>query len=63
MCGLQAANALLKRGTVVGAEGSGMQHRVIPIRADEPQVVLGRALNRLVMEPLEAIGLRWPWLR
>ena len=40
-----------------------MQHRVIPIRADEPQVLLGRALNRLVMDPLDAIGVRWPWLR
>ena len=39
-----------------------MQHRVIPIRADEPQVVLGRALNKLVMDPLEAAGIRWPWL-
>ena len=40
-----------------------MQHRVIPIRADEPQVLLGRALNRLVMDPPDAIGVRWPWLR
>ncbi len=63
VCGLEAANALLKRRIVGGIEGSGIQHRVIPIRADEPQVLLGRALNRLVMDPLEAIGVRWPWLR
>ena len=63
VCGLEAANALLQRGIVCGTEGSGMQHRVIPIRADEPQVLLGRALNRLVMDPLDAIGVRWPWLR
>ena len=37
-------------------------HAVLPIRADEPQVVLGRALNKLVMDPLESIGMRLPWL-
>jgi hypothetical protein len=37
-------------------------HSVLPIRADEPQVVLGRALNKLVMDPLESIGMRLPWL-
>ena len=63
VCGLEAANSLLRRGIV---RGSGLprsrQHPVIPIRADEPQVVLGRALNKLVMDPLEAFGIRWPWL-
>ena len=59
VCGLEAANSLLRRGVVRGT-GSG-EHRVIPIRPDEPQVVLGRALNKLVMDPLEAAGLRWPW--
>ena len=60
VCGLEAANSLLRRGVVRGT-GSG-EHRVIPIRPDEAQVVLGRALNKLVMDPLEAVGLRWPWL-
>ena len=60
VCGLEAANSLLRRGIVRGT-GSG-EHRVIPVRPDEPQVVLGRALNKLVMDPLEAVGLRWPWL-
>ena len=60
VCGLEAANSLLRRGIVRGT-GAG-EHRVIPIRPDEPQVVLGRALNKLVMDPLEAVGLRWPWL-
>ena len=60
VCGLEAANSLLRRGVLRGM-GSG-EHRVIPIRPDEPQVVLGRALNKLVMDPLEAAGLRWPWL-
>ena len=59
VCGLEAANSLLRRGVVRGM-GSG-EHRVIPVRPDEPQVVLGRALNKLVMNPLEAAGLRWPW--
>jgi hypothetical protein len=35
---------------------------VLPIRADEPQVVLGRAINKLVMDPLESFGIQWPWL-
>jgi len=35
---------------------------VLPVRADEPQVVLGRALNAVVMEQAEALGFRWPWL-
>ena len=60
VCGLEAANALLRRGVVRGT-GSG-EHRVIPIRPDQPQVVLGRALNKLVMDPLEAVGVGWPWL-
>jgi hypothetical protein len=41
---------------------SGQQHPVFPIRADEPQVVLGRALNKLVMDPIESLGIQWPWL-
>ena len=63
VCGLEAANSLLQRGIVTGADGvNSRRHRVIPIRADEPQVLLGRALNRLVMDPLEKIGINWPWL-
>jgi hypothetical protein len=59
VCGLEAANSLLRRGVVRGTVSG--EHRVIPVRPDEPQVVLGRALNKLVMNPLEAAGLRWPW--
>jgi len=63
VCGLEAANSLLQRGIVTGADGvNSRRHRVIPIRADEPQVLLGRALNRLVMDPLDKIGINWPWL-
>ncbi|WP_028951871.1 FAD-dependent oxidoreductase [Synechococcus sp. CC9616] len=63
VCGLEAGNSLLRRGIVRG-EGmpSRAQHPVIPIRADEPQVLLGRALNKLVMDPLETLGIDWPWL-
>jgi len=63
VCGLEAGNSLLRRGIVRGSDLPGKkQHPVIPIRADEPQVVLGRALNKLLMDPLEAFGLQWPWL-
>ena len=63
VCGLEAANSLLRRGIVQGgAAARNRRHPVIPIRADEPQVLLGRALNKLVMDPLEGVGIRWPWL-
>ena len=63
VCGLEAGNSLLRRGIVRGSDLPGKKHHpVIPIRADEPQVVLGRALNKLLMDPLEAFGLQWPWL-
>jgi uncharacterized protein with NAD-binding domain and iron-sulfur cluster len=59
VCGLEAGNSLIRRKIVNGADHS---HPVLPIRADEPQVVLGRALNKLVMDPIEALGLKLPWL-
>ena len=63
VCGLEAANSLLRRGIVQGGVAArNRRHPVIPIRADEPQVLLGRALNKVVMDPLEAFGIRWPWL-
>ena len=63
VCGLEAGNSLLRRGIVRGeAVPRTRQHPVIPIRADEPQVLLGRALNKLVMDPLETLGIEWPWL-
>ena len=63
VCGLEAGNSLLRRGIVKGTNTPPAQpHAVLPIRADEPQVVLGRALNKLVMDPLESLGIHWPWL-
>ena len=61
--GLEAANSLLRSGVVRLADASARQeHPVRSIRPEEPQVLLGRALNKLVMDPLEALGIRWPWL-
>ncbi len=63
VCGLEAANALLCSGVVTGVNQSrSRSHRVLPIRPEEPQVLLGRAMNNIVMNSLEAFGLRWPWM-
>ena len=61
VCGLEAGNSLLRRGLVVGGAGAG--HPVIPIRADEAQVVLGRALNKQFMDAVSPFGLASPWIR
>ena len=63
VCGLEAANALLRNGVARGPDAETRQeHPVRPIRPEEPQVLLGRAINKLVMDPLEALGIRWPWM-
>ena len=62
VCGLEAGNSLIRRNIVRGPQPSKtIQHSVIPIRADEPQVVLGRAVNKIVMDQIEAFGLKLPW--
>jgi uncharacterized protein with NAD-binding domain and iron-sulfur cluster len=62
VCGLEAGNSLIRRHIVRGANPSKtIQHSVLPIRADEPQVVLGRALNKIVMDQVDALGLKLPW--
>ncbi len=63
VCGLEAANSLIRRKVVTTSTSPAREHPVCPIRADEPQVLIGRALNALLMNQAEALGLRWPWLR
>jgi hypothetical protein len=58
VCGLEAGNSLIRRRMVSHAAHA---HPVLPVRADEPQVVLGRALNRLVMDRIDSLGLKLPW--
>ncbi|WP_115071034.1 FAD-dependent oxidoreductase [Synechococcus sp. UW179B] len=62
-CGLEAGNSLLRREIISGTTPSqALPHPVIPIRADEPQVVLGRTINKRVMDQLDLFGLKYPWL-
>lgn len=53
--GLEAANALARSG-VLGDEHT-RQHEVLEIRDDEPQVIAGRQLNKLVSDALKPLGL------
>lgn len=63
VCGLEAGNSLLRREIISGTMPSqALPHPVIPIRADEPQVVLGRTINKRVMDQLDLFGLKYPWL-
>ena len=63
VCGLEAANALMRSGVLKGMDrATSREHEVLPIRPEEPQVLLGRAMNKLVMDPLEAFGIRLPWM-
>ncbi len=62
VCGLEAGNSLIRRNIVRGPNQSKtIQHPVVPIRADEPQVVLGRTLNKIVMDQIDVFGLKLPW--
>ena len=58
ICGLEAGNALLDK-----LQDGGRRHPVLPIREDEPQVVLGRAANRQLQELLKPLGLDSFWVR
>jgi len=44
-------------------DGVDATHQVLPVRADETQVVLGRAANKAVMDALATVGLDSPWVR
>jgi len=59
--GLEAANALARRGTL-GADKR-REHPVIAIREDEPQVQAGRAANAAFMASVAPFGLASPWVR
>jgi len=59
--GLEAANALARRGAL-GQEAR-REHAVIPIREDEPQVRAGRAVNGALMQAFSPVGLASPWVR
>ena len=64
--GLEAGNSLLRRGNSRRGRGRGPgngPHPVLPVRADEMQVVLGRAANKAVMDALAPFGLDSPWVR
>jgi len=66
--GLEAGNALTRNALkTVSKQRASLkplrEHVVIPIRADETQVVVGRALNKRVMDALEPFGLASPWVR
>ena len=68
MAGLEAGNVLLrsifadevKEGA---AGGRGRLAEVLKVREDEPQVQLGREVNKRVMEALRPLGLDSPWAR
>jgi uncharacterized protein with NAD-binding domain and iron-sulfur cluster len=71
VCGLEAGNSLMRRGELTRSAGGGEArelagvgpHPVLPVRADELQVVLGRAANKAVMDALNPFGLASPWVR
>jgi hypothetical protein len=58
--GIEAANSLV-RAKVLG--GVFAEKDILPVRADEPQVQLGRRINRRIMDVLKPLGLDSPWVR
>lgn len=58
--GIEAANALARNGAL----GHCLKDKkVLPVREDEIQVLLGRAVNKQIMELLKPLGLDSPWVR
>ena len=60
VCGLEAVTPYCAVGWWRANAGTRLSIRCVD-RPEEPQVLLGRALNKLVMDPL-GFGIRWPWL-
>ena len=58
--GLEAANKLARDGHL---NANTRQHPVLAIREDEPQVVLGRQVNKQIMDAVNPFGLASPWVR
>jgi len=54
--GLEAANALFRSG-VLGDEYISKSHRVLEIRPDEPQVEIGRKLNKKIASLIAPFGI------
>jgi len=65
--GLEAGNVLLRSLQMEKEKGKGGKgltlHKVLEVREDEPQVQLGREVNKRVMEALKPLGLDSPWAR
>ena len=62
MCGIEAASAPL-RSSAAWPEGlRAAPHAVLPVRDDEPQLVLGRQLNKALAEAVAPLGIKPPWL-
>lgn len=60
VAGIQAANLLVEQGAL---EGIFRKHQVLPVRDDEAQVIVGRAVNKRVMDALGRFNLASPWVR
>ncbi|QDZ23312.1 FAD/NAD(P)-binding domain-containing protein [Chloropicon primus] len=60
--GLEAANALLGNGSLGSSGRNANRATVLPVRDDEPQVVLGRQLNNAKWGALASLGIDPPWL-
>ena len=60
--GMEAANALMRNGSLGQAGRDAQPYPVLPVRDDEPQVVAGRELNKLFADAVAPLGLRPPWL-
>tara|TARA_B110000977_G_scaffold198242_1_gene282669 strand:- start:8947 stop:10749 length:1803 start_codon:yes stop_codon:yes gene_type:complete len=63
--GLEAGNSLSRRvlKNLENSEATNREHVVLPIRADETQVVVGRSINKAVMDVLKPFGFDSPWVR
>ena len=57
--GIKAANALIEKGIFDNNKIS----EIISIRPDEPQVVIGKLINKRIMDTLKPFGLSSPWVR